>query len=63
MSSRVPQRIVTANALSVAKEMMNFFMMEGLTEHEAKERFWLIDTKVSALPHLLPVQAHAITRG
>ncbi|ORX37148.1 hypothetical protein BD324DRAFT_673974 [Kockovaella imperatae] len=32
-------------AVGVAKEMMNFFMMEGLTEQEAKERFWLIDTK------------------
>ncbi|EIW67540.1 hypothetical protein TREMEDRAFT_45110 [Tremella mesenterica DSM 1558] len=32
-------------AVGVAKEMMNFFLMEGLSEQEAKERFWLIDTK------------------
>ncbi|KAK1920544.1 malate dehydrogenase [Papiliotrema laurentii] len=32
-------------AVGVAKEMMNFFRMEGLSEQEAKERFWLIDTK------------------
>ncbi|KIR70495.1 malate dehydrogenase (oxaloacetate-decarboxylating)(NADP+) [Cryptococcus deuterogattii CA1014] len=32
-------------AVGVAKEMMNFFMMQGLTEDEARERFWLIDTK------------------
>jgi malate dehydrogenase (oxaloacetate-decarboxylating)(NADP+) len=34
-------------AVGVAKEMMNFFKLEGLSEQEAKERFWLIDTKVS----------------
>jgi hypothetical protein len=39
------ERILTL--LSVAKEMMNFFTMQGLTEDEARERFWLIDTKVS----------------
>nr|ODN92478.1 malate dehydrogenase (oxaloacetate-decarboxylating)(NADP+) [Cryptococcus depauperatus CBS 7841] len=32
-------------AVGVAKEMMNFFTMQGLTEDEARERFWLIDTK------------------
>ncbi|WWD18737.1 hypothetical protein CI109_103191 [Kwoniella shandongensis] len=32
-------------AVGVAKEMMNFFKMQGLTEDEARERFWLIDTK------------------
>ncbi|RSH90870.1 hypothetical protein EHS25_010046 [Saitozyma podzolica] len=32
-------------AVGVAKEMMNFFRMQGLSEQEAKERFWLIDTK------------------
>ncbi|WWC71047.1 uncharacterized protein I206_105000 [Kwoniella pini CBS 10737] len=32
-------------AVGVAKEMMNFFRMQGLTEDEARERFWLIDTK------------------
>ncbi|KAK4685206.1 malate dehydrogenase (oxaloacetate-decarboxylating)(NADP+), partial [Tremellales sp. Uapishka_1] len=32
-------------AVGVAKEMMNFFKMHGMSEQEAKERFWLIDTK------------------
>lgn len=32
-------------AVGVAKEMMNFFKQQGLSEQEAKERFWLIDTK------------------
>jgi malate dehydrogenase (oxaloacetate-decarboxylating)(NADP+) len=33
-------------AVGVAKEMMNYFTMLGLSEQEARERFWLIDTKV-----------------
>lgn len=32
-------------AVGVAKEMMNFFRMQGLSEDEARDRFWLIDTK------------------
>lgn len=32
-------------AVGVAKEMMTFFRMQGFTEDEARERFWLIDTK------------------
>ncbi|TXT08841.1 hypothetical protein VHUM_02969 [Vanrija humicola] len=32
-------------AVGVAKEMMNFFKMQGLSEDEARDRFWLIDTK------------------
>ncbi|BEI85635.1 hypothetical protein CcaverHIS002_0510360 [Cutaneotrichosporon cavernicola] len=32
-------------AIGVAKEMMNYFRMLGLSEDEARERFWLIDTK------------------
>jgi malate dehydrogenase (oxaloacetate-decarboxylating)(NADP+) len=32
-------------AIGVAKEMMTFFKMQGFTEEEARERFWLIDTK------------------
>jgi len=38
-------------AVGVAKEMMNFFKLEGLSEKEARERFWLIDTKVSSFCH------------
>jgi malate dehydrogenase (oxaloacetate-decarboxylating)(NADP+) len=37
--------------------MMNFFKMQGLSEQEAKERFWLIDTKVSW------AQSHPATRA
>lgn len=32
-------------AIGVAKEMMNYFRMLGLSEEEARNRFWLIDTK------------------
>lgn len=32
-------------AVGVAKEMMTFFRMQGFTEEEARDRFWLIDTK------------------
>ncbi|KAL7420562.1 hypothetical protein Q5752_004513 [Cryptotrichosporon argae] len=32
-------------AVGVAKELMNFFTMQGLSEADARDRFWLIDTK------------------
>lgn len=31
----------------VAKQMVRFFMAEGLSEDEARKRFWLVDSKVS----------------
>lgn len=31
--------------VGVAKQIVEFFMREGLTEDEARRRFWLVDTK------------------
>jgi malate dehydrogenase (oxaloacetate-decarboxylating)(NADP+) len=44
------QRVVLFGAgstgVSVAKQIADFFVIEGLTEDEARGRFWLVDTKV-----------------
>jgi malate dehydrogenase (oxaloacetate-decarboxylating)(NADP+) len=32
-------------AVGVAKQMMTYFTLNGLSEQEARERFWLVDTK------------------
>jgi len=32
--------------VGVAKQMVQFFMAEGLSEDEARKRFWLVDSKV-----------------
>ena len=33
--------------VGVAKQIVEYFIKEGLTEEEAKRKFWLIDSKVS----------------
>jgi len=32
--------------VGVARQIVEFFMEEGLTEDEARKRFWFVDTKV-----------------
>jgi malic enzyme len=48
------QRIVFMGAgsagVGVAKQLLSFFINLGLSEEEAKERVWLVDTKVCYLP-------------
>ena len=36
--------------VGVAKQIVEFFVKEGLTEDEARRCFWFVDTKVSWLP-------------
>lgn len=33
--------------MGVAKQLLSFFVNLGMSEEEAKERVWLVDTKVS----------------
>lgn len=48
------QRIVFMGAgsagVGVAKQLLSFFTSLGLSEEEAKERVWLVDTKVQLNP-------------
>lgn len=33
--------------VGVAKQIVEYFIKEGLTEEQAKRKFWLVDSKVS----------------
>lgn len=35
--------------VGVAKQIVEYFMKEGLTEDQARRCFWLVDSKVSAV--------------
>jgi malate dehydrogenase (oxaloacetate-decarboxylating)(NADP+) len=38
--------------VGVAKQIVEYFIKEGLTEDEARRCFWLVDTKVSKINSL-----------
>jgi malate dehydrogenase (oxaloacetate-decarboxylating)(NADP+) len=40
--------------VGVAKQIVEYFIKEGLTEDEAKRKFWLIDSKVS-IPRVIAI--------
>lgn len=35
-----------SSGTGVARQLCNFFIKEGLTEEEAKRKFWLVDSRV-----------------
>lgn len=39
--------------VGVAKQLVEFFVKEGLTEDEARRKFWLVDSNVRANPRSL----------
>lgn len=39
--------------VGVAKQIVEYFMKEGLTEEEARRCFWFVDTKVLLLSPIL----------
>jgi malate dehydrogenase (oxaloacetate-decarboxylating)(NADP+) len=38
--------------VGVAKQLVEYFIKEGLTEDEAKKKFWLVDSKVDLHQHV-----------
>jgi malate dehydrogenase (oxaloacetate-decarboxylating)(NADP+) len=42
--------------VGVARQIVEFFVKEGLSEDEARKRFWFVDTKVSFYCSFLEVK-------